>query len=461
MGSDGSASSLSNPTATPTVTTTYSLTVSSVGDGCQPETIYTTSVTVNNVPSSTGPSNNGAICTGATATLTPNTSDATAWVWTGPDGYTTTEENPMVTPPLTTTYSLTISSTGSGCNPDSVYTTTVVVNPLPVLISGAGAICAGGTLNLTHDGDGTWSSGNVATATIDPLTGVATGVSMGTATITYTLPTGCITSTVMTVNQQPATPMITTATPPTLCSSTYFQNFGTDVAPTADEYYSWSATNGDIMATGHNSQYSIVNFSTPGAAIVTLTATLNETHCTSSTQYLVNVDGTLTDNPLIIYAGGQFICLLNNVSHYQWGYDDAYTLDSTMIDGQINQSYFLDSPDFANKYYWAMTTDLTTGCVKKGYYRVPTGVTNINEVVAAEIKVFPNPAQAYVNVDIVTKAEGNKEIEVINLLGQKVATITAINNKVTIDVSGFAAGYYFVKCYNNGINIGTAKFIKN
>ena len=461
MGSDGSASSLSNPTATPTVTTTYSLTVSSVGDGCQPETIYTTSVTVNNVPSSTGPSNNGAICTGATATLTPNTSDATAWVWTGPDGYTTTEENPMVTPPLTTTYSLTISSTGSGCNPDSVYTTTVVVNPLPVLISGAGAICAGGTLNLTHDGDGTWSSGNVATATIDPLTGVATGVSMGTATITYTLPTGCITSTVMTVNQQPATPMITTATPPTLCSSTYFQNFGTDVAPTADEYYSWSATNGDIMATGHNSQYSIVNFSTPGAAIVTLTATLNETHCTSSTQYLVNVDGTLTDNPLIIYAGGQFICLLNNVSHYQWGYDDAYTLDSTMIDGQINQSYFLDSPDFANKYYWAMTTDLTTGCVKKGYYRVPTGVTNINEVVAAEIKVFPNPAQAYVYVDIVTKAEGNKEIEVINLLGQKVATITAINNKVTIDVSGFAAGYYFVKCYNNGINIGTAKFIKN
>jgi hypothetical protein len=36
------------------------------------------------VPSSSGPTNNGPICTGNNVTLTANSSNATAWSWSGP-----------------------------------------------------------------------------------------------------------------------------------------------------------------------------------------------------------------------------------------------------------------------------------------------------------------------------------------------------------------------------------------
>src|ERR1019366_8474642 len=42
-----------------------------------------------------------------------------------------TLQNPKVSPSITSIYSLTVSTNVSGCNPATVYTTTVTVNPLP------------------------------------------------------------------------------------------------------------------------------------------------------------------------------------------------------------------------------------------------------------------------------------------------------------------------------------------
>ncbi len=56
------------------------------------------------------------------------------------------------------------------------------------LISGTGSICIGASATLSDTAlGGVWSSGNPSVATVNPTTGVVTGVSAGSVVITYTL----------------------------------------------------------------------------------------------------------------------------------------------------------------------------------------------------------------------------------------------------------------------------------
>ncbi len=92
---------------------------------------------------------------------------------------------------------------------NSVLTTTgngqVVITVLctaPGTISGSTAACLGGTVTLTESTPGgTWSSSNTGVAAIG-TNGVVSGVSLGTATITYTVsnPCGALATATVTVN---------------------------------------------------------------------------------------------------------------------------------------------------------------------------------------------------------------------------------------------------------------------
>jgi uncharacterized protein YjdB len=80
----------------------------------------------------------------------------------------------------------------------------IQVDTLPV-ISGPSTVCAGTSINLsTGTPGGVWSSSNPSVATINNPTGVVTGITTGTTTISYASPGGCIASRVITVNPLPA-----------------------------------------------------------------------------------------------------------------------------------------------------------------------------------------------------------------------------------------------------------------
>ncbi|MBP6374618.1 MAG: IPT/TIG domain-containing protein, partial [Flavobacterium sp.] len=67
------------------------------------------------------------------------------------------------------------------------------VNPLPVLaaITGTSSVCIGSTITLANStSGGTWSSASPSVATINPTTGMVTGVTSGTSLITYTYTNG-------------------------------------------------------------------------------------------------------------------------------------------------------------------------------------------------------------------------------------------------------------------------------
>ena len=90
--------------------------------------------------------------------------------------------------------------------PTGCYRTIVAtVNPLPAPLTGASAVCVGSTATLTDaSAGGTWTSASTAVASINSTTGVITGVAAGTAKITYKLATGCLDSTIVTVNPLPS-----------------------------------------------------------------------------------------------------------------------------------------------------------------------------------------------------------------------------------------------------------------
>ncbi len=150
-------------------------------------------VTVNNAPVPISPLT-AVICQGTTTVFTDATSGG---VWTS-GSTSATVVNGTVSGASAGTATITYSI--GTCN----TTANVTVNALPAAITPTTPVtlCAGTTTTLT-DGAGTWSSGNPTVASIGSLTGTVTGNTAGTANITFTNSSGCITTKTITVNTAP------------------------------------------------------------------------------------------------------------------------------------------------------------------------------------------------------------------------------------------------------------------
>lgn len=141
---------------------------------------------------------NSPICTWETITLFENGGDATAWNWTGPNGFNSTEQNPVLTNANSLnagTYTVVVSNGTSCTNTASVE---VVVNPLPIIIAGANSpVCEGETINLTETGNKAttwnWTGPNSFTSTDqNPTITVASLAAAGKYYVTGTDDNGCM-----------------------------------------------------------------------------------------------------------------------------------------------------------------------------------------------------------------------------------------------------------------------------
>ncbi len=371
---------------------------------------------------------------------------------------------------VSTSYTYTI--TANGCS--NTQKVSVLVNPSPKLTSSAtGSVCSGEHFtyvpsSFTPGATYTWQRASVTNIT--PATASGSGNIEDSMVNSTLLPinviykyrlaiNGCVNdfteNVTVTVKAKAPIPQIIIGPGNTVCSGTMYQNFGASSSVPVE--YSWSATGATLWATGSTGQYAIVSFPDPGTAVIKLNSNLPSVGCVTSNTYQVNVTESVSGNPQVIYFDGQFICLETNVESYQWGYDNAATLDSAMFTGETNQNFTVHTPDFSGKKYWVMTKK--DGCMQKTYYQVPTGVTDVNDI--AGISVYPNPTSDVINVDINVKISGDLHVDVVNMLGQKVATTVAQNNKAKFSVANLPAGAYIVDCYREGVKIGAARFIKN
>ena len=354
------------------------------------------------------------------------------------------------------------------CGMDTA-TTTIQVKPLPYAgpIQGSAQMCLHFNTTLTDSlPGGIWKSTDTAIASIDSVTGIVYGVNAGTAVISYTYTNSCgsaTANTMVTVNATFGFARIVTAPDTPLCSNTLFQNFGALLPEPTGIAYHWSVIpSGDsVMATGINGQYSIINFHTPGTATVILSAEVLSSGCIVSDSLPFNIGSSVTPRLNVQYYLSEFVCADNTQDSYQWGYDDILTMDSTILIGENNQSYYNAHPDTLRKNYWVMTTK--NGCLQKTYYtfNLTTGVSNLPEN-NLEVNVFPNPADSRVNI-VVKGLKGADKIEVklMDMFGKEIQTSELLNGKGALQVSELPSGVYSVLILNDGIKIGSKVFVKN
>jgi uncharacterized protein YjdB len=144
----------------------------------------------------------------------------------------------------------------------SAYTTaTFTVSAAPAAIAGSpGTMCIGATATLTDaTSGGTWSSSNPYSVTVNPSTGVITASHSGTATIYYTIGSGCSVSVTITVASSYLADSIYCA--PTVCvgSST--------TATIATSGGTWTSSNPSIATIGSSS--GVITGVSAGTAILT------------------------------------------------------------------------------------------------------------------------------------------------------------------------------------------------
>jgi hypothetical protein len=287
-----SATTGASVTASPTSTTSYTVTGSN--PGC-PNTTATSTVTVTPRPTANF-TVAGNFCQGASSVnftnTTTNTTGATTYAWTFPSGTpaSSTAANPTgVTWATPGTYNITLTATTAGC-PHSV-TIPITIQPAPtVTITRTHPPCNGGNGTITATGSvaGTfsWSSGQ--------NTAGVHNVPAGSYTVTFTSAAGCVATATTTVTNPPVLAITATGTNPTCngtCNGTLTANTAT--GGTAPYTYSW---NGGLGA-GQNKTGVCA-----GTYIVTVTDANN---CTATASV------TITAPPLITVATTQTNVLCN------------------------------------------------------------------------------------------------------------------------------------------------------
>ncbi len=450
----------------------------------------TTVVTVNNNPGAiAGPS---VVCAGSSITMTnpvlggtwstSNIGIATAVTGTGViNGVSNGTVN--------------ISYTMAGC---PATTKPLTVNALPGTIVGILTTCYGSSTTLTSTvSGGTWYSNNPTIASIDSVSGIVSGHTLGTAVITYRVGSGCMTMANVTVNplapilgsdsvcvgseidltnivgggtwvsSNPAIASIDTFTGhvkglvngityigytlPTGCAATFFLQVIPALPAIAGPMQVCSSYDVVLSNGVPGGRWKTANFYV--ADVDSLTGKLYG-HFPDTTTITYSVFGCVakthvTVNPLpnVILSFSWTTGKLSTppiYATYQW-YDSL----SGPIPGATNSSITL-AP--VQKTYYLRATDFNGCAANSDYFRLPLSVADVN--VDALCNIYPNPATSVVTI------EAPVDVRVV---------VTAIDGRVVyeadrvkqIDVSQLIPGMYMVGLYNKeGMLVAMRKLTK-
>jgi gliding motility-associated-like protein len=192
---------------------------------------------------------NSPICSGSTLNLTASGTSGSTFAWTGPNGFTSTAQNPSISPAITANsgvYSVVV--TLNGCI-SAVTTINVVVDSTPTILvletNSPGlpgpSICEGDTLTFTALANPTgvtytWTGPNSFASTVqNPVILGATPLATGTYTLVVAVGT-CSLSAVINASVTP-TPSVTATSNSPICSGDTVQ---LNVISIAGATFSWA-----------------------------------------------------------------------------------------------------------------------------------------------------------------------------------------------------------------------------
>lgn len=301
-GPNSFASAAQNPTIVGTTTAAagvYNLTVTT--SGCS----TSANITVSVVNPTVSASNTGPYCAGNTVQL--NASSAVSYTWTGPNGFTSSLQNPVIANSTTlASGNYTVKVTLGTCT--AIATTSVTVNPNPTITVASTSICAGNIATLTANGGAsyTWPAGinstGVNTATTSPGTTTSYTV-IGTAANSCTAPAA------FNVTVYPY-PVVNIGANSPVCLG-----FNLNLTSTGGGTYSWQGPN---AFTSNAQNPTIVGTTTNAAGVYNLTVTANACSTTTNVSVVV-VTPTVSASNTGPYCAGATVQLNgSSANSYTW-----------------------------------------------------------------------------------------------------------------------------------------------
>jgi hypothetical protein len=392
-----------NAVVSPSINSTYTVSGTSVA-GCTNITV--SEVTVNPNPIITV--NIGTICSGQSFTINP----------TGANTYTIQGGNAVVSPTSNTNYTVVGTST-AGCVSQAFATSSLLVNPSPIITVNNGTICSGQNFSINPTGANTYTiqGGN---AVVSPSINT-------TYTVIGTSTAGCLSqafaTSSLTVNPNP----IITVNNGTICAGQSFT-----INPTGANTYTIQGGNA-VVSPSINTTYTVIGTSTAGC--------LSQAYATSS--LLVNPSPIITVNNGTICAGQNFSINPTGAN--------TYTIQgaSAVVSPSINTTYTVIGTS-------------TAGCVSQAYATSSltvnqcVGITNQNMDLGG-VSIYPNPTNGEFTIELVSV--NNTYITITNVLGQIIKTQKAelINQ---IDLNLFDKGVYFINVMENNQSVYRGSIIK-
>jgi hypothetical protein len=259
-----------------TVTVTYANTCSATGS---------TTVVINTGPTVSA-SNTGPKCVGAT--LVFSSSSGLAYSWTGPNSFTSTQQNPVianVTTAATGTYTVSITTAG-GCTVTAQ--TTATVNALPSATAGnstSGTPCSGTNITLSSSGGSTyaWSGPGFTSAQQNPVINNAGVSASGTYTVTVTDANSCVATASTTISISPVPSAAIAGLNGPICEGA---TLNLSAISGSGNTYSWSGPNGFTSA---QQNPSITNVTLANSGTYTVTVT-NSATCAGTATSLITIN---------------------------------------------------------------------------------------------------------------------------------------------------------------------------
>jgi len=254
----------------------YTLTITNTANGCSGSS--TTTVTSSAAPPNASASGGAITCANSNVTLSgSSTTPNVSYAWTGPNNFTSTQQNPSVT--AQGSYQLTVTNPANGCT--ATATAQVTQNTTPPQSSAQGGTITCTNANVTLSGSSTtqnvtyaWAGPNNFTSTQQNPTVSAAG----NYVLTVTAANGC-TSTATGIVGQNTTPPTANAGPAGVlnCQANEVVLNGTGSSNGNQFSYNWTTSNGHIVS-GGTTQTPTVD----GAGSYLLTVSNSTNGCTST-----------------------------------------------------------------------------------------------------------------------------------------------------------------------------------
>jgi sugar lactone lactonase YvrE len=405
-------------------------------------------ITVNALPATptitSSPATTTGLCPGTAVTLTSSTGTTYKW--------STAATTASISVTAAGSYTVTVTN-ASGCSATSAaktvsYTTAPATPTITSSPATTTSLCPGTAVTLTSSTGTTYKWSTSATTASISVTAA------GSYTVTVTNASGCsATSAAKTVSYTtaPATPTITAspATTTNLCPGT-----AVTLTSSAGTTYKWStaATTASISVTAAGS-YTVTITNAAGCKATSAAKTVSYVACATPASPVTSATTATTAT----LKWRKVACAVKYYVQYALSTSSTWTTITTTT---ADTTYSLTGLTKSTAYKWQVASICTTtpSITSSAYttavtFTTPAAFTSVStssvdglliDGKSFNAVVYPNPAISTANVTV-SGVSGKVLVTVTDLSGRKVwQTETTSTKQVTIPVSSFTAGMYFV-----------------